>query len=97
MLLMGNHSSGFLKYFGSGKSETELNLGLRIELDPIFTTLKLHTFLLLPRLCSYLFRTIFDLSEPLKIKEFKGLFHNLPVLLLLNIITLSQTTNATTY
>lgn len=53
-----------------------------------FSTAKIHA--------TVVSELLFKLNKSLKVKEFKG-FNNLPVLLLLNIIILSKTTNATTY
>lgn len=92
------YSSYFLKYFGSDKSEAELNLRLQMrtysyvyhfKITYNFSTAKIHA--------TVVSELLFKLNKSLKVQEFKGLFNNLPVLLLLDIIILSKTTNATTY
>ena len=91
-------SSDFLKYFGSGKSEAELNLRLQMRTYSYVCQLKItYNFATAKIHATVVSELLFKLNKSLKVKEFKGLFNNLPVLLLLNIIILSKTTNATTY
>lgn len=50
MLLKGKCISGYLKYFGSGESETDLNLGLCLRTSSYTYHFKGSPVLLLPRL-----------------------------------------------
>lgn len=56
MFLKHYCSSDFLKYFGIGKSEAELNLGLQMRTYSSVNILKSHTILLQPRFMQLLFQ-----------------------------------------
>ena len=56
MFLKHYCSSDFLKYFGSGKSEAELNLRLQMRAYSYVNILKSHTISLQPRFMQLLFQ-----------------------------------------